>query len=53
MRALPKHIHDHFNCRGVIAENYKTALKAKGLTCNVMTPQTAFIKGLFQLTPKG
>jgi len=38
---------------GVIAENYKTALKAKGLTCDVMTPEAAFIKGLFQLTPKG
>ena len=38
---------------GVIAENYKTALKAKGLTCNVKTPETAFIKGLLQLTPKG
>jgi 2-dehydro-3-deoxygalactonokinase len=38
---------------GVIAENYKTALAAKDLTCNVMTPEAAFIKGLFQLTPKG
>ena len=38
---------------GVIAEHYKTALQAKGLDCNVMTPETAFIKGLFHLRPKG
>ena len=38
---------------GVIAENYKIALAAKGITYDVMTPEAAFIKGLFQLTPKG
>ena len=38
---------------GVIAENYKRALHAKKLDCHVMTPDSAFIKGLFHLHPKG
>ena len=38
---------------GVIAENYKKALHAKNLDCTVMSPETAFIKGLYHLRPKG
>ena len=38
---------------GVIAENYKIALEANGLSCNVVTPESAFIKGLLHLTLKG
>lgn len=38
---------------GVIADNYKKALHSQNLQCAVITPEVAFIKGLFRLRSKG